>query len=138
LPEKCDNTVTLQDYELFWEIKEEPLYRIAIWNEAISIHMSGNKSKEAFPPPEATNYTSRQKSLEINSLQEQLLESRTLSDDLSKQLDKSAKLNVQLSKKIQKLETDSQNGQGGEERGRGKGARRGKGSNAALNECMPC
>ena len=41
-----------------------------------------------------------------------------------------------LSKKIQELEKDSKNGEGGEERGRGKGTRRGKGGNAALNECI--
>ena len=130
--------VTQQDYELFWETKEEPLYKIAIWKEAISTHMSSNKNKKASLSPEATNHNIRQQSLEINSLQEQLLESRIHSADLSRKLEKADKENVQLSKKIQKLEKDSKNGEGGEERGRGKGTRRGKGGNAALNECMPC
>ena len=45
--------VTQQDYELFWETKEEPLYKIAIWKEAISTHMSSNKNKKASLSPEA-------------------------------------------------------------------------------------
>ena len=59
-----------------------------IWKEAISTHMSGNKNKKASLSPEATNHNIRQQSLEINSLQEQLLESRIRSADLSRQLEK--------------------------------------------------